>query len=988
MNELITGDDWMLKVDGKSNGLGLWKGLFLALFCGVLFVLITSPAEAAIVDSGTCGENLTWTLDDTGTLTISGTGWMYDHDNNSGSYRVAPWYAKRSAIKSVFISNGVASISDGAFQNCNRMTNISIPSNVVDVGRYAFDGCSALKSVSIENGVTDIGDYAFKNCFNLSNINIPESVTNIGISVFSNCTSLTSITIPSGVSSIGDGAFSNCSGLTDILVLANNDSYSSVDGVLYNKNQTELYYYPSGKNNSTYTIPNSVTSIGNSAFSGCSRLTEVTIPNSVTDIGNLAFSNCSSLINISIGNNVTNIGDSVFSGCSSLTDVMIPDSVTSIGSWSFAYCSSLTNITLPSNITKINEYTFAYCSSLNCLTIPNGVISILKASFIGCSGLENIIIPANVNSIGERAFENCSGLTSVTILDGVNSIGIYAFSNCSGLKVVTIPSSVTNIDDYAFRYCSNLKNVIVETCCSNGYYWAKTYGYDMEILHHQTIEIDSAVSPTCEMDGLTKGSHCVACGEVFEKQDIIPATGHSPVTMPAVAPTDCRPGLTEGSYCSVCGEILTEQQNIHPLLWEIGETDGQATILRYYGKAMNVSIPSALETFTVREIEAGAFPSDNCPTMVYIPASIQSISPTAFGQSVTIYCHQSSEADYWANENGYTVIYTDNIVSGDFYQITMPAQFLMEYGKTRQLGASVWPLIGNDTIFITSSDENVVSVNGDSLTAVGIGQATITLTAGGKSASVSVVVHDGPTDFAIMDDEGNRGGLLYIVTNTTKQLQVCDVQPDGVDFSVTWSSADESVAVVSNTGEVMAKRPGQTMITATLQNGLTRSCEMIVVYPITDVTFEVEEYLLPAGGRLQVKAVAVTESGSYINRMLTLSSSDETVASVDQQGFVTSYKLGRVTITAQAKNGMTATCTLIVKPIEFVLSLPTSLTKIESEAFAGLTAVEAVRIPEEVYYIADDAFAGSNVIILTPENSYAAQWAKDHGMTVIEESSR
>ena len=226
-----------------------------------------------------------------------------------------------SSLASITISNSVTSIGPFAFLECSSLTNITIPNSVTSIGRFAFDGCSSLTSITIPNSVTSIGrdtfgscssltsitipesvtslgDDAFYHCSSLTSITIPNSVTSIGDSAFDGCSSLTSITIPESVTSIGDDAFYHCSSLTNINVSDNNKNYSSIDGVLFNKDKTVIIQYPSKKDGTSYAIPNSVTSIGRFAFSDCSSLTSITIPDSVTSIGNYAFASCSSLTNI------------------------------------------------------------------------------------------------------------------------------------------------------------------------------------------------------------------------------------------------------------------------------------------------------------------------------------------------------------------------------------------------------------------------------------------------------------------------------------------------------------------------------------------------------------------------------------------------------------------------------------------------------------------------------------------------------------------
>ena len=185
--------------------------------------------------------------------------------------------------------------------------------------------------------VTGIGGQAFEGCTGLANITIPDSVTEIGLEAFSGCTSLTNITIPDSVTEIGSSAFSGCSSLTAIDVEVGNNNYTSVNGVLFNKGKTELICYPAGKTDKSYNIPNSVTSIGYSAFINCTSITSITIPDSVTSIDGSAFGGCSSLKSITIPNSVTSIGYYAFYGCTSLTSVTIPKSVTGIDDWAFGY---------------------------------------------------------------------------------------------------------------------------------------------------------------------------------------------------------------------------------------------------------------------------------------------------------------------------------------------------------------------------------------------------------------------------------------------------------------------------------------------------------------------------------------------------------------------------------------------------------------------------------------------------------------------------
>jgi hypothetical protein len=237
-----------------------------------------------------------------------------------------------------------------------------------------------------------------------------------------------------------------------------NSFYSSVDGVLFNKSQTTLIVYPRGKGGA-YTIPNSVTSLGGSAFSGCKNLTSVTIGNSVSSIGSSAFSGCKNLTSVTIPNSVTSLGGGAFSGCTSLTSITIPNGVTSIGYYTFQNCTRLTSVTIGSSVTNIGNWAFYLCTNLTSITMPSRVTSIGNEAFYYCTSLTNVTIGNSVTSIEGSAFQGCSSLTSVTIPNSVTSIGNGAFDNCTRLTNVTIGNSVTSIADSAFYNCTRLTGV-------------------------------------------------------------------------------------------------------------------------------------------------------------------------------------------------------------------------------------------------------------------------------------------------------------------------------------------------------------------------------------------------------------------------------------------------------------------------------------------------------------------------------------------------
>jgi len=374
--------------------------------CMLIGVMGLTPVAHAETTSGVCGDNLTWSFDDeTGTLTISGSGPMTNYSNST-----APWHTYQSAITSaeigdfvttigryafdncwnltsVTIGNSVTSLGDCAFFNCKKLDSVTIPDSVTSIGADAFGWCGSLMSVTIGDNVTYLGDHAFEWCTsltsakignglgrigdsafiwctNLENVTIGNSVTNIGAAAFLNCDSLTSVTIPGSVHTVGSRALADCDKLTEIVVDATNEYYSSDKyGVLFNNDKTVLVQCPGGFTGA-YNIPNSVVSIDNYAFEECRGLTRVTIPDSVTSIGTDAFSWCEALKDVTIGNSVTSISNYAFYGCSGLTTLTIPDSVTVIGKYAFYNCYKMACITLPESLTVISDAAFMGCNGL------------------------------------------------------------------------------------------------------------------------------------------------------------------------------------------------------------------------------------------------------------------------------------------------------------------------------------------------------------------------------------------------------------------------------------------------------------------------------------------------------------------------------------------------------------------------------------------------------------------------------------------------
>ena len=390
----------------KHYKLNYMKKILLQLF---LFLL---PLTAIADNSGSCGENLTYTyVEATQTLTISGTGKMNDY------YYGSPWQGLRQKIEKIIIEEGVTSIGLNAFGSFSALTSVSLPNSLTAIGKNAFRECSSLVSITIPDGVSSI-DGVFYGCTSLASVTLPSSLTSFQ-SAFHSCTALTSITIPDGVTTISTGAFYNCTGLT------------------------------------TITIPNSVTSIESIAFMNCSSLASIAIPDGVTTISSGVFEGCSSLALVTIPDGVKVMNDNAFSGCSSLASITIPEGVTSIPYYAFQNCTSLTSITIPANVTSIGRSAFEGCSGLTSITIPYSVISIGQKAFSGCSGFESVKVEAGTPP---SAYDDTFSNYSIALYAPETSIAAYQstdpwskFASFVPLAVTGISINETNFPDENFR---------------------------------------------------------------------------------------------------------------------------------------------------------------------------------------------------------------------------------------------------------------------------------------------------------------------------------------------------------------------------------------------------------------------------------------------------------------------------------------------------------------------------------------------------------
>lgn len=375
-------------------------------------------ANASVVDSGVCGENLKWVLDDEGTLTISGTGEM----------DLSPWSNQKDSIKNVFINEGVTSIWYSAFYGCKNITSITIPDSVTSIGNSAFSNCTSLADITIPDSVTSIGYNVFYDTPWLEAKRQENPLVIVNNILIDGCTCSGDVIIPDGVTSIEENAFIGDVDLTSIK------------------------------------IPDSVKSIGSYAFQMCINLKEIIIPDSVTEIGIDTFAYCKSLKSVVIGKGITKLPDYKYTGeggffhnCTNLESVTLHDDIEYIGEYTFSNCSSLKEIVFPANLSHVGSGAFLNTPWFD--NQPDGVVYAGNVVYTYKGDMpENteIVLKDGTTGIAADAFYNCKNLSSIILPDGLKDIGYGAFWNCVNLKSLIIPDSVVNFQYYVFYGCSSL----------------------------------------------------------------------------------------------------------------------------------------------------------------------------------------------------------------------------------------------------------------------------------------------------------------------------------------------------------------------------------------------------------------------------------------------------------------------------------------------------------------------------------------------------
>ncbi len=651
-------------------------------------------AEENILASGAVGNNVTWTLDNSGLLTVSGSGNMLS-SWNPADYA---WNTYRDSINSVVIQDGVTSVGAYAFLNFFELTDVSISGTVQKIGDHAFGGCGHISRLIIQEGVASIGNAAFAYCNSLENVVIPSSITDIGENAFQACGTLSKINIPKNTKNMGYRAFQDCEKLLSAGPM--------------NSDSNIIFEWE-------YEIPAS-------AFSFCNYLKSIILPDEIRTIGDHAFSNCSELINITLPQSIENIGDGAFYGCSALESVMLPEGVISIGPTAFSNCSNLVKVILPSSLSDIGRYVFSDCNKLQSAG-PIGSNSNIEFSmteaipellFHGCNSLLSIIFPDGVKAIKSMAFAECISLENIEIPSSITEIDYCAFNGCSGLKSISIAEGVVRIGSGAFGQCSNLTNVIIPASVNK--IEASAFAGTGII----SFYVDSQNSSYCNIDGVLFNKekstiHSFPSGRsgayaIPEGTKTIGESAFSGcdrlihVTIPEGV-TDVKDGAFRNCTAmrsiiiprsvAKIGAFASEAWSSETEIYYAG-TQNQWTQIQiifggyygagYYGPLCNIELKNAKKHYNVvpdfilpaavKEIEEDTFAGcaftfvmlpeqavsvgyhafADCPNLlyIYISETTKDIDPEAFGykKDFTIFGKNGSPAEYYAEENDFAFV--------------------------------------------------------------------------------------------------------------------------------------------------------------------------------------------------------------------------------------------------------------------------------------------------------------------------------------------
>ena len=761
---------------------------------------------------------------------------------------------------------------------------VTIPDTVTAIGDSAFKNNTTMISVKIPDGVISIGNSAFSGCTALIGIYMPDSIETVGSSAFYNCTSMENVKWSEKLESIASSAFYNCSSLEQIEIP---DSVTYIGGsafahckklsnVKLSKKLEKMgrMVFIDCPSITEIEIPKSLQRVGDSysisgAFVDCTGLKTIRFEEGITRIPDRLFQQCPGLEQIEIPNTVTEIGESAFSQCENLRDIRLPETLTTIGSSSFSYLNSLEQIEIPDSITYIGGSAFAHCKKLSNVKLSKKLEKMGRMVFIDCPSITEIEIPKSLQRVGDSysisgAFVDCTGLKTIRFEEGITRIPDRLFQQCPGLEQIEIPNTVTEIGESAFSQCENLRDIrLPETLTTIG---SSSFSYLNSL---EQIELPDAITDM--------GTYVFSGCKKLTKAHI---------------PTNTKI-IMEGTFqnCTSLKEV------------NFPET---VTIIRknafYNCDALTeITLPSYITT-----LEAYAFYGCDLLEKVSIPNSM-----TTMGNNVFDGC---SELKNVILGNGLQSIPTNAFANcGKLEEMVIP------YGVTK-IDKSAFV---NDPKLLTimlprtvNTIDSTAFSYADKMTVYGVAGTYAEEWA--ESVGATFVNKEvAATEVSLNKNE------LTINKGATEKL-LLTIAPSNFTDEINWKSGNTNVVTVDNTGKITAKAVGTAVVKVTVGNQ-SASCKVTVVQPVTSLYLSKSSLTMEATDTY-VLTVNVSPSDAF-NKAVKWESSDETIATVNQEGVVTALKKGKATITVSTLDGsnIKKTCTVEVKNNAYIVQSPAEL---------------------------------------------------------------
>ena len=956
-------------------------------------------------------------------------------------------FAHCVGLWSVIVPDSVTSIGDYAFEDCSGLANIEIGSEVLSIGGAAFRDCTSLTRIVFFGNAPTVKYNTFYFDSSECKVLVQSDTTGWGVNIpgvwnglqieyygdhecnHNDGTSIANAIEPSCEESgySGDTVCANCGVVLEtgatIPALGHVESEGVVTKAPTETEEGIMTYYCSRcdkvlrtepiarllpspdwtidangvlvgvnlKGLTDVVIPNNVTSIGPSVFSGCIGLTSVSIPDRVMNIGSDAFFGCSGLISVTIGNSVTNIGDCAFYNCSGLTSVTIPDSVTSIGLGAFADCRGLTSVTIPDgvtyigpgafygcgglamnglivlhgilwqyvgeggvviipdNVTNIGDEAFRGCSGLNVVTMPNSVTNIGNSAFSGCRGLTSVTIPDSVTSIGRSAFYDCSGLTNIEIGSGVSSIGSSAFSDCTSLTNIVFFGNAPAVNDSSFYLVSSECKVLVQSDTTG---WGvdipgvwkglriEYYG-DHECNHTEGTSIVNAIEPSCEESWYSGDTVCANCGVVLETGVTIPALGHvEGEGVVTKAPTETEEGVMT-YYCSRCNKILRTESIARLLLSPDWTINSKGVLVGVDCKGLtDVVIPN-----NVRSIGDRAFYGCSGLTSVTIPDSVTSIGSYAFYGCSGLTGVTIPDSVTSINEGAFS--YCSGLTS-----ITIPDSVAsIGYFAFQGCSALTSLTIGNGV----ASIRNYAFSTCTNLTSVTIPQYVCS----GRLSKIFPLSYQSITNVVISDAVTNIGPYAFDNCSSLVDVTIGNGVTNIGEHAFSWCSALTSVTIpssVTSIGEwVFIGCDGLTSVHIT---DLDKWCGISFgSFHANPLYYAHDLYLndvLITDLTIPNSVTSIGDFAFYVCNGLTSVTIPNSVTNIGEYAFSYCSALTSVTIPSSVTSisrGAFSRCSGLTG-----VTILDGVTNIESYAFYGDSELTRVTIPDSVASIGDSAF--------------------------------